>query len=195
MELSYEQLVARAKSGDEQAVVDLVELCGADIRRTARALLGPLLRPYVDTVDVAQSVQLAIVMGLRDDTLDIADSHKLTALATRMVQRKVADHWRRISRRNRLLSAGIDRGDLVALLSSACSRADDPAAIAEFNDQLEHLLSGLDERQRQVLELRLLGYSTSDVANALGLDADVLRAQLSRLRKKLRDKKLLSDWI
>jgi RNA polymerase sigma factor (sigma-70 family) len=187
----FDALLGRARAGDEKAISLLLERSEPEIRRTARALLGRLLRPYVDSVDVAQSVQVALLLGFRDQTIDVSTPEKLAGLAARMVRNKVADHWRKIQRRDRLLDRHVEDRDLGALLASACDGADDPAR----QEAVEKLLEGLDAPERRIVELRLLGHSTAEVARILGLDADVLRVRLSRLRKRLRDRRLLADWM
>ena len=46
----------------------------------------------------------------------------------------------------------------------------------------------LDPIERQLIAMRIDGFSTIDVARALDLDPDVLRVKLSRVRKRLREK-------
>jgi len=82
-----------------------------------------------------------------------------------------------------------------SLVVSAGDPSQDPAAIASYNDQVELILSRLSEQEQRVLQLRLLGNSTADVARQLGLNGDVLRVQLSRLRKRLRANGVMSDWV
>jgi RNA polymerase sigma factor (sigma-70 family) len=188
----FEALLKQAQAGDEDAISGLLQRCEPEIRRTARALLGKLLRPYVDSVDVAQSVQVALLLGFRDRTIDVSTPEKLAGLAARMVRNKVADHWRKVRRRDELLHRRVEDRDLGALLASACEKADDAGAREEA---IENLLEGLEDADRRLLELRLLGHSTAEIARALGLNGDVLRVRLSRLRKRLRDRRLLADWI
>jgi RNA polymerase sigma factor (sigma-70 family) len=188
----FDALLERARAGDESAISGLLAQCEPEIRRTARALLGRLLRPYVDSVDVAQSVQVALLLGFRDRTIDVSTPEKLAGLAARMVRNKVADHWRKIRRRDELLHQHVEDRDLGALLASACEKPDDAGAREEG---IEKLLEGLQDADRRVIELRLLGHSTADVARALKVNGDVLRVRLSRLRKHLRDRRLLADWI
>jgi RNA polymerase sigma-70 factor (ECF subfamily) len=71
----------------------------------------------------------------------------------------------------------------------------DPARAAAVNDALRHLWATLDVTERRVIELRLEGHSTAEVARQLDLDADVLRVRLSRLRQRLRAGGMLDDWI
>ena len=190
---TYDALLERARAGDEGAVARLIETCEPEIRRVARAHLGRLLRPHLDSVDVAQSVQIALLLGLREGRLDVSSPDKLIGLAAAMVRHKVADQWRRVRRRDGLLKRGIEARDLGALLASEAGG--DPAVARERDEQVEQVLAELPADERSILELRLLGHSTADVARALGLNADVLRVRLSRLRKRLRDGRLLADWV
>ena len=190
---SYDALLALARAGDEEALGRLVAACEPEIRRVARAHLGRLLRPHLDSVDVAQSVQIALLLGLREGRLDVSSPDKLVGLAAAMVRHKVADHWRRVRRRGGLLQRGIEARDLGALIAS--EGGDDPSVARERDEQVERMLTLLPKDERRILELRLLGHSTAEVARALGLNADVLRVRLSRLRKRLRDGRLLADWV
>ncbi len=191
----YDAMITRVRGGDDAAVTELVERYEAAIRRSVRAFLGPLLRPYVDSTDIAQSIYVALVAGLREDKFDVSQPEQLVALATKMAKRRVADHWRRHARREKLLSDGVARGDLTALMQSATGPEDDPARILDRAERVERMLEELEDLDRRALELRLLGHSTADAAHALGVADNLLRARLSRLRQRLRDSDLWSDWL
>ena len=60
---------------------------------------------------------------------------------------------------------------------------------------MRHLYSQVTDTERRVIEMRLQGYSTVEVANELGITADVLRVRLHRLRQRLRDRNLLAEWV
>lgn len=45
------------------------------------------------------------------------------------------------------------------------------------------------------MDLRLQGHSTAETARQLGLDTDVLRVQLGRLRQRLRACGILDEWL
>ena len=59
----------------------------------------------------------------------------------------------------------------------------------------DRILPHLDDKDRRLVELRLQGFSTAEAARQLGEDADVLRVRLSRLRRRLRDNQVLSEWL
>ena len=167
-----------------------------EVRVVARVRLGAALRPYLDSVDLVQSVHRSLMIGLRESRFDIATPEKLIALALTIVRRKVARHWRHLRRQQRESHLGLAHSEsLPHLLASLSSSDSDPQAIAALRDQTQQLLSNMSETERRLIELRLEGCTTAQAARDLGLDADVLRVRLSRLRRRLRDQGLLSDWL
>ncbi|MDB5338146.1 MAG: polymerase sigma factor, sigma-70 family [Planctomycetaceae bacterium] len=191
----FAELLARVRDGDEAATTRLVERYEARVRLTARVLLGPALRPHLDSVDIAQSVHRTLLFGLKHDKFDLNSSDQLLALLLTVVRRKVAHQWRKAQRQRRLSSAPDTVESPVSLLASMVSPQIDPAGSAAINDSITQLLQGLDGTDRQAIELRLTGYSTVEVAAELGLDARVLRARFSRLRQRLRERGILSEWL
>ncbi len=182
---AFLDLLARAREGDEEAMSDLVRQYEAEVRIVARARLGAALRPYIDSVDLVQSVHRSLIIGLRNDRFELASPENLIALAVSIVRRKVARHWRRVRRQQRL-SAQLDpTQELSHVLVSLSQDNVDPAAVVTMKDQVESVLRTLDENDRQLIELRLEGFGTAEAARKLGLDPDVSRVRLNRLRKRL----------
>jgi RNA polymerase sigma-70 factor (ECF subfamily) len=190
----FAALVARVRQGDEAALEQLVRQYEKRIRLTARALLRPVLRPYLDSDDLVQSVHRVLLPELRQEKFDSLE--KLLAFAVVVVKRKVARHWRHLKRQKRLEGEPGNGSDF--LLASLNSKEADPASAAQLKDlkdQLHKVLSDLNEKDRRLLELRLEGYTMPQVADELGIDAKILRVRLSRLRQRLRDQGLLTKWI
>jgi RNA polymerase sigma-70 factor (ECF subfamily) len=191
----FDALLARARSGDPSATSELARKYERSVRLVARVNLGPALRPYLDSMDLVQSVHKSVLLGLRGDKLDISTPEKLLALALTMVRRKLARHWRHLQRQQRLqtpVPAGQDVPDLLTALSS---HHDDPALRAQFRDAVAHVCRQLDPFDQQVLQLRLQGHSTAEVARLVGVQANILRVRLSRLRERLRGAGVLTEWI
>lgn len=187
-------LLESARGGDQAALVELTRLYEPQLRIMARSRLGPALRPYLDSMDLVQSVHRSLMIGLRQDKFDIATPKDLIALAMTLVQRKVARQWRHLRRQQRL-DSGIISGDLAQNFSSLSGSSDDPAKAAEFNDQLRHLCNSLDAGERRLVEMRLEGYSIAEVARSMNIDPHLLRVRLSRLRQRLRDTGVLTEWL
>ena len=159
-----------------------------ELRIVARLRLGAALRPHLDSIDLVQSVHRSLLIGLRADRFGISSMEKLIALALTIVRRKVAKHWRHLKRQQRL--SGVDeRSD--SLVDTLLALQSSEPTVSESSDLREHmrlLMLELDPIEKQLIAMRIDGYSTIDVARALGLDADVLRVKLSRVRKRLREK-------
>lgn len=192
----FPALMAQASKGNSAALATLVKRYEQEVRMAARVMLGPALRPYLDSVDLVQSVHHSVLKGLQRDRFEISQPEQLLALALTIVRRKVARHWRKVRRQLRSESNSTpisEHGEGLANLSSP--QSDDPTAPAQFDDQLAHIQRMLDPTERKLVEMRLLGHSTAEVARTLGLDADVLRVRLHRLRVRLRASGLLDDWV
>ncbi len=191
----FAELLARVRAGDADSTAELVRRYEPRVRLAARMLLGPALRPHLDSVDLAQSVHRTLLLGLKDEKFDFQSSEQLLALLLTVVRRKVAHHWRKMQRQQRLSVNETGGGDVVSVLASLASRQEGPAQEAALNDAVRKVLAGLGEVDRRMIELRLGGYSTVEVATELGLDARILRARLSRLRQRLRAEGVLTEWL
>ncbi len=190
----FDLLIQQAREGDARAMETLVKRYEPEVRIVARLRLGAVLRPYLDSVDIVQSVHKSLIIGLQNDRFDIASPQKLVALAMTIVRRKVARQWRKMRRQQRLQTTD-SAENLPELLASLSSPLDDPAMAAEQKSEIERIFSKLSSVEQQVIELKLEGLSTAEAARELGLDADVLRVQLSRLRQRLRDAGILFDLL
>lgn len=191
----FSALVERVRLGDEDALAELLQRYEAEVRLTARILLGRALRPHLDSVDLVQSVYHSLMVGLRENKIEVGTPQQFLGLATTIVRRKVARHWRRIQRQQRLEPHRDETEDAADLLTSLSSPEAGPAETALYNDAVEYLCCQIDDKDRQLIELRLQGCSTAEVARRLRLDPDILRVRLSRLRKRLREQNVLPEWI
>ena len=112
-----------------------------------------------------------------------------------MVRRKVARQWRHLKRQKRLESAGDDTQNLSEVLVSLSSSSDDPARAAQFNDQVRELCRHLSELEHTILQMRLAGYDTAEIAAHVGLSGVALRVRLTRLRQRLQQAGVFDDWL
>jgi RNA polymerase sigma-70 factor (ECF subfamily) len=181
-------LFRRAREGDETALADLVERYGTVLRRTAEGLLGPALRAHLDAVDVLQSVHCILLVGLREHKLELDSPERLLGLALTLIRRQVARYWRQLKKQ-----AGVGNGEPATAAEAVAARgaAADPAGKLQLTEEVNRLFRTLNESDRHLLELRLQGYSTADVARQVGVDPRVLRVRLGRLRKRLGEAGLL----
>lgn len=180
-ELSPMVLLARVQQGDENALAELVHRFRKPLQCAAGKMVGRSLRPHLDSDDLIQSVQQTLLVGLRAGKFDISSVKRFFALALTLVRRSIARQWRVLKRQPGVA----DRAPVGAGLAARESLNDDPAASFERASEVESVLAGLDFTDRRLLELRLQGYTTAEVARTTGLDAGYLRVRLIRLRKRL----------
>jgi RNA polymerase sigma factor (sigma-70 family) len=192
---SFAALLGRARQRDPEAVSELCRQYEPRLRVVARVLLGPALRPTLDSMDLVQSVHRSLLIGVRDEKFDIATPENLIALALTLLRRKVARHWRRAQRQRRLESGGSGIDLLPTILADLTTPEAGPAEVVQYRDQVEQLCRQLDATERHVLSLRLDGYTTAEIAHQLGLNHTTLRVRLTRLRERLRTTGVLHDWL
>ncbi len=99
---TFDELLTRTRQGDELALAELLRRYEPKIRLSTRYLLRPVLRRYLDSIDVTQSVQFHLIRGLRNGRIVLSDPETFVALAVTVVRRKVAQHWRHLQREHRL---------------------------------------------------------------------------------------------
>ena len=190
----FAELIEKARAGDGAALARLTEQYEPKVRIVARVLLGASLRPYLDSIDVVQSVHRSLMAGLRGGKYDLSAPENLVALAVTMLRRKVARQWRHLRKQYRLSLPGGQAGP-AELLDAQARRGLDPAREAEFRDAARKLYSHLGETEQRILDLRLQGHTTDEVAARLGLNPIALRVRMTRLRKRLEETGVLADWL
>jgi RNA polymerase sigma-70 factor (ECF subfamily) len=192
---SFSELLQRARDGDAAALNELARTYESDLRIAARVHLGPALRPYLDSIDLVQSVHRSLIRGLRDDRFAFDNSAGLIALALTMVRRKIARQWRRHRRQMRLDSPLNVAENATDVLATLTSRSAEPGRAVAIRDSMTRLCRDLNDIDRQLLELRLQGWNTSEIAEQLGHSPEALRIRLFRLRKRLDEANVASEWL
>lgn len=184
----FAQLIARVQSGDDSAMTSLCERFGPAMRRTARELIGRTLQSHLDSVDLVQSVQLVLWLGIRTGKFSVEAPENLLALAKTLIKRKVARYCRDVKPQMTVVTI---EGNLHDTLDDVMlfppTRDADPTRTPEIDDLVDNFVQQLGDLDRRLVCLRLEGYSTAEVARRLCVDAGLLRVRLGRLRKRFAD--------
>ncbi len=186
-------LVIRARRGDAAALTALIRQYEPELRIVARVRLGASLRPYLDSMDLVQSVHYSLLRGLRQNRFDIACADEMLALAVTLLQRKIARHWRRHRRQQRLDGQTPGAGPVQDWLAGRDDGRNDPARLAQLHDEIHHICRDLNVTDRRLIELRLQDLKTAEAARQLGEKPNSCRARLKRLRERLQHKGGLAD--
>ncbi len=173
-----EELIVRARSGDEAAAGQLVADCQAQVLRVCRFLMDT----PEDARDAAQEALLKMLRHL--DTFD--ERRPLAPWLYRLTVNVCRDLQRRQGRRRRIVVA--DAGDdLDRQVVASGDGADVLLEIRERRRLLSRALASLTRRERAALVLRdLEGLSTREVAATLGAAPVTIRVHIASARRKIR---------
>ena len=94
--MTFLELLARVRGGDDAAAAELVQRYERAVLRSVRSRLGKSMRSAMDSMDVMQSVHRSLLTGVKNERFQLATPQQLIGLAVVMVQRKVARHWRKL---------------------------------------------------------------------------------------------------
>jgi DNA-directed RNA polymerase specialized sigma24 family protein len=181
----FSSLIARIRCGDDQAATELVQRFEQPVMRAVRARLGIRMRRLLDSMDVIQSVNRSLLIGLRNEKFDLANPNQLIGLAVVLVQRKVARHWRKLRASASSCSTANSSSGL-ELVEDLASREPTQVHVVLADELLKTVMSNLDALDQQLVQSRLDGNSSADTAKLLDLDPAFVRMRWVRIRKKLR---------
>jgi RNA polymerase sigma-70 factor (ECF subfamily) len=149
----------------------------------ARRRISQRLAGRVDPEDVVQSVFRTFFHRAREGQFSIADQDELckllVSITVHKTLRQVAFH--QAAKRN--LRQEVAQGpEPQERLQELLDREPTPDEAVTFLDQLEHFLGRLRPQERQILELRLQGFSNDEIAAKLGIYDRKIRRAIERVR-------------
>jgi RNA polymerase sigma-70 factor (ECF subfamily) len=190
--LSFQELLQRARTGDQEAACELVQRYEPAIRRAVRyRLADSRLALLLDSMDICQSVLASFFVRAAAGQYDIEQPEELLHLLVAMARNKLAFQARaqqrqcRDQRRNQ--PAGLDEGLFVAHQSSPSQHV----AGQELLRKAEGLLSA---EERQLVALRKDGLEWGAIAEQLGGSPEALRKKLARAVDRVAHQLQLDDY-
>lgn len=190
----FAHLLSLAAAGDTTAQQQICERYEREVLIATRVHLGPLLRPYVDSMDIAQSVHKSLLAGLRNAKFDIRSPKNLVALACTIARRKIARKWRTHRRQSRIDSS-LSAEALSDLLSSLRPPSGSELEERIAKERIEHLCTQMVDVERIMVTMRLAGFTTNEVAEKTGINPIAIRVRWSRLRDRLNKVGGLQDFL
>jgi RNA polymerase sigma-70 factor (ECF subfamily) len=178
------ELLARWRSGDQQAAAELFQRYAERLVRLARSRLPANLNRRLDAEDVVQSVYRSFFMEARDGHYDLERGSDLWRLLVTITLHKLYNQIKRNSNGKR----GVSREEGVADFDYTyfTSQEPSPADAAELTDALKQIMAGLEAPQRRMLELRLQGYSVDEIAEDVGCSQRSVLRNLQQIKSGLR---------
>ena len=178
-----DELVSRARGGDEAALTRLAELAYPRVRRWALVQTGD----PAEADDLTQDVLIRMIRHLDTFHGDAAFETWLYA-TTRNAARDAFRARRREARREG------DPRTVVALRPDPAPRPDRRVERSELRATLLDAFARLPRRQREAFELvELQGHSAKEAAGILGIEPVSVRAHLFKARRAMRELLLADD--
>ncbi|VTS08662.1 RNA polymerase sigma factor [Tuwongella immobilis] len=178
-----QDLVERCRNGDEEAARILFDRFVERLLVLARRRISQRLASRVDPEDIVQSVFRTFFERLKNDQFVIDDQDDLMKLLVRITVhktlRQVAFH-KAAKRDPSLETAQTDHTQ--EQLAQVLDEEPSPETIVAFMDQLEFFFAQLKPLDRQILELKMQGHSSEEIAEKLGTYDRKVRRVLERIR-------------
>lgn len=181
---SDRSLLHRFQSGNEEAATALYERYADRLRRLAAARCPASLARRVDADDIVQSVFRAFFHGARDGCYDVPQGEDLWKLLLVMALNKIRAQgaFHQAAKRDIRVTSGGDH-----LEEDAVGRLQDDQAQPLLRMVVDEALDQLDERQREIVRLRLHGHEVAEIAELIGRSKRTVERNLQDARTKLSD--------
>lgn len=186
-EESLRRVVDGLRDGDEDAAAEIVKRFGTRLAALARSRLGLRMRQKVDADDILQSVFRSFFRRVTTDELAFDSWNGLWALLTVVTMRKCG-RWvtmmhaiKRDVRREQAISPSDNSASSIEPVGAEPT----PEEAAILADTLEKLMASMDEHEKQIIEMRLQGFTASEMAQKVNLTERTIHRVLQRARSKL----------
>ena len=176
-------LVDRWRAGDQDAARQLFDRYVERLVALARKRISNRLAARVDPDYIVQSVFRTFFGRVRAGQFQIEHEEDLPKLLMRITVHKTLRQaeFHRAAKRDIGAEAGQD-GNPSDALAEMLAREPTPQETFYFLDQLEHFLANLNPQERQIVELRMQGFGTEEIAQRLGTYDRKVRRTLERIR-------------
>ncbi len=180
---SSRALVEMWRAGDEEAARQLFDRYAERLVALARQRLSRRLAGRVDPEDVVQSAFRTFFGRVRAGQFHFQDQDDLWKLLVRITIHKVLRQVEFHGAAKRDLHLETEQGNRSQeRLMEVLDQDPSPETVVAFMDQLEHFLNRLRPEQRQILEMRLQGYSNAEITAKLGIYDRKIRRIIERIR-------------
>ena len=191
------ELLQQFCEGSEEAALKIVQRFTPHVRRTVRAKLPRSIRSKVDSTDLVNTLLGALLLK-RTYLADLNDPDRILALLTKAARERVVDEYRKYvgGARNISREVRFDDGDnakgnqagrpIMASDRRLGERTSTPSSIVAARENWERVLSSLDDRDREIVQLRKKGFTSQEIAEQLTSVSDrTVRRVLNKVMEQL----------
>jgi RNA polymerase sigma-70 factor, ECF subfamily len=185
---SFEHVMAGLRAGDADAAAQVFRRFADRLIALARSRLSRRLRAKVDPEDVLQSVCKSFFLRHAEGQFDLKDWDSLWSLLTVIAVRKCGRWQEHFHTQGRALAAEVSAqraGEGSAGSWEALAREPSPAEAAMLAETVEQLLGQQEGRDREIVSLRLQGYTAVEISEQLSRPERTVYRVLAHVRKRL----------
>ncbi len=176
-------LLVLLRNGDERGASHIFDLYADRLVRLASRRINQRLASRVGAEDIVQSVFRTFFHRARQGEFQLQDRDALCKLLARITLRKTLRQIAHHLRAKRTVSReAVADDDSQKLLLTLLAREPSPEEAVALLDEMETLLGALKPDDRQIVEMRLQGYTSIEIAAQLGVSDRKVRRLMERLR-------------
>jgi RNA polymerase sigma-70 factor (ECF subfamily) len=185
----FNELLKRAKAGDQRAVRDFLSQFSQEVQTMVRAQLPRKLRTRFDSTDFVQSVWQSFFVEPRQDSPDFSTVEHFRGFLYGMVRNKVTEQHRRLTRTAKCDVAReeqlyLRRGSR-EVLREIVSPEPTPSQNIQASDRMAQLTAGCSPCEVEVLTLRRQGLTFVEIAAKTGIHERTVRRVIEDVRSKV----------
>lgn len=173
------------RHGQSRVLSDFWQHYGPMLERLADKNLGKGIRPRLGPEDVVQSVCRTFFRRAKEGQFELNDEDGLWRLLVAITLTKVREKTRYHMRAKRAMQNETPMGGSEEDGPPLPAVGPSPEEAAEFSDLLEATLSGLDDEERQVVQLKLQDLTHDEVAERMGCSERTVRRILKKVQSRL----------
>ena len=177
----------RLLDGEQEVVSEFWTQYGDRLGKLAGRQLNPKLQRRVEADDVVQSACRTFFRRAEAGQFNLEESESLWRLLCAIVinkaRMKVRFHLQDKRGVNREEDPGAAGDDRPVDLGVAATKA--PDEIAELNDQFEFLMAGLDDEEKQIIQLKLEDLTNGEISKRMDCSERTVRRIFARIRSRL----------
>lgn len=187
----------RLRSGENQAAQELLTRYSARIVALARQRLDGRYAAKIDPDDVLQSVFRTFFRRLGGGDIDLRDWASLTGLLSLLTLRKCNGKKRALAtaKRDTSLEVCLVDSEGEAFELQIPTREPTPDEVAAFTELLEYMLTNVDVREREILEMILAGHTIEEIASGIKRSRRTVQRSLARVRQSLLHDRVLASYF
>ena len=186
---SFRAMMEDLLAGNEEAAAQIVEQHTAALVAVARRQIGAKLGRRVDPEDIVQSVYRSFFVRVKRGEFELGNGADLWKLLVTITLNKVRRQakFHRAGRRSMFQEQSLDGGKSTEFPIDNLAQSEEPhpEEAAALVDEVQTFLATLSTRDRPILELRLQGYNSVEIARKTGRAERSVRRVLQQIRKRL----------